>query len=76
MIIEITVINKIKVRKTNEPVPSSKKDDASGKEDHYQRVLQNMHLSGFKHDQREQVKNEETIIYQRDVEHSGTNEIF
>ena len=76
MIIEITVINKVKVRKTNEPAPSSKKDDASGKEDHYQRVLQNIHLSGFKHDQREQVKNEETIIHQRDVEHSGTNEIF
>ena len=40
---------------SNETTAASKEDSTSGKDDHYQKVWENINLSGLTHDQREEV---------------------
>ena len=53
---ENSAINKVEVVKANEPAADSKEVNASGKDDHFQKVLENIDLSGLTHEQREQVR--------------------
>ena len=47
--------NKTEVVRAKESTADSKEDSASGKDDHYQKVLEKIDLSGLTHEQREQV---------------------
>ena len=44
-------MNKAEAVNVNEPTADSKEDSASGNDDHYQRVLEKIDLSGFTHEQ-------------------------
>ena len=48
--------NKAEVVTLNEPTTDSKEDSTSGKDDHYQKVLEKIDLSELTHEQREQVR--------------------
>ena len=47
------VINMAEAVRENEPTADSKEDSASGKDDHYQKVLKKTDPSGLTHEQRE-----------------------
>ena len=52
----------------------SKEDNSSGKDDHYQKVLERIDLSGFTHEQREQVRKmlrEESSVFTVDSDDIG-----
>ena len=49
-------INKGKVVNANKSTADSKEDTASGKDDHYQKVLEKIDLSGLTHEQKEQIR--------------------
>ena len=44
-------INKAEVVRANEATADSKEDSASGKDEHYQKVLEKINLSGLTHEQ-------------------------
>ena len=67
-------INKAEVVTSNEPMTDSKEDNSSGKDDHYQKVLERIDLSGFTHEQREQVRKmlrEESSVFTVDSDDIG-----
>ena len=53
--IENATINKAEVVTSNEPTADSKEDSTCWKDDHYQKLLEKIDLSGITHEQREQV---------------------
>ena len=67
-------INKAEVVTSNEPMTDSKEDNSSGKDDHYQKVLEKIDLSGVTHEQREQVRKmlrEESSVFTVDSDDIG-----
>ena len=67
-------INKAEVVTSNESMTDSKEDNSSGKDDHYQKVLERIDLSGFTHEQREQVRKmlrEESSVFTVDSDDIG-----
>ena len=67
-------INKAEVVTSDVPVANSKEDNSSGKDDHYQKVLEKIDLSGLTHEQREQVRKmlrEETSVFTVDSDDIG-----
>ena len=67
-------INKAEVVTSNEPTAVSKEDGTCGKDDHYQRVLEKIDLSGLTHEQREQVRKmlkEEDSVFTVDSDDIG-----
>ena len=68
------VINKAEVVTSNEPTADSKEDGTCGKDDHYQKVLEKIDLSGLTHEQREQVRKmlkEESSVFTVDSDDIG-----
>ena len=64
--------------KANESTADSKEDSASGKDDHYQKVLEKIDLSGLTHGQREQVRKmlrEESLVFTVDSDHIGNDKM-
>ena len=68
------VINKAEVVTSNETTADSKEDGTCGKDDHYQKVLEKIDLSGLTHEQREQVRQmvkEESSVFTVDSDDIG-----
>ena len=68
------VINKAEVVTSNETTADSKEDVTCGKDDHYQKVLEKIDLSGLTHKQREQVRQmlkEESSVFTVDSDDIG-----
>ena len=67
-------INKAEVVTSNEKTTDSKEDRTCGKDDHYQKVLEKIDLSGLTHEQREQVRQmlkEENSVFTVDSDDIG-----
>ena len=69
-----TVINNAEVVTSNETITDSKEDGTCGKDDHFQKVLEKIDLSGLTHEQREQVSQmlkEESSVFTDDSDDIG-----